>query len=57
MLGGMQTHVAYEVEQHRDATACLAAIRQRVDDGWHIVEIRGTEAGPYVVVFGRDASP
>ncbi len=52
--GPMVAHVAYVQEEYRTADECLRGIREHVDQGWKISQIRGPEHGPYVVIFRMD---
>lgn len=49
--GRMVTHVAYIQSDYRTAEDCLRGIREHVDLGWQISQIRGAQAGPFVVIF------
>lgn len=43
--------VAYQEEQYSTPERCLAGIRQYVDRGWDVSQLRGPAHGPFVVVF------
>ena len=44
-------HVVYEQTSYRHPNDCVTGIRQHIDHGWQITEIRGSHDGPYLVVF------
>jgi len=46
--------VAYEQVSYQRADECVRGIRERVDQGWQITEIRGGHGGPYLVIFRMD---
>lgn len=46
--------VAYEQVFYQRAGECVRGIRQRVDHGWQITEIRGSHDGPFLVIFRID---
>ena len=54
--GRMVTHVAYMQEQYRTPDECLRGIREHVDHGWQISQIRGAQGGPFVVLFRMEDS-
>ena len=47
-------HVAYEQASYHRPAECIRGIRQHIDHGWQITEIRGGHEGPYLVVFRMD---
>jgi len=49
----MIQHVVYREEHHESAASCLEAIRERLAQGWEVVELRGGAHGPYLVLFRR----
>jgi hypothetical protein len=52
----MVTHVSYIQAEYRTPEECVRGIREHVDQGWRISQIRGAEHGPYVVIFRMDDS-
>jgi hypothetical protein len=45
------THVAYDERVYADSEACLKAIREHLETGWMLVQLRGPGTGPFLVVF------
>jgi hypothetical protein len=55
----MVSRVAYDLREYRRPQECVAGIREHVEHGWAVAEIRGRPAGPFVVTFrieDREAS-
>ena len=47
----MVTHVAY-IELHAaSANECLETIRERIELGWQLSQIRGPRNGPFAMIF------
>ncbi|MGH2631811.1 MAG: hypothetical protein ACRDG3_00245 [Tepidiformaceae bacterium] len=54
MLEGMVTHVAY-IELHpSNAHECLETIREQLELGWQLCQVRGPRTGPFAVLFRMD---
>jgi hypothetical protein len=51
---GMVTRVAYDERSYRSADECLVAIREHLEVGWNVVQLRGSGAGPFLVLFRKD---
>lgn len=52
----MISHVSYHEIQCSDAIACMTTIREMIDLGWQISQIRGGRNGPYLLIFRKDES-
>ncbi len=50
----MVTHVAYEEIQVQTAAVFVEVVRQHVERGWQISQVRGPRGGPFLVVFRKD---
>lgn len=50
----MVTLVSYQEITVRSAVACVEAIRERVDLGWLVSQVRGPKEGPFTVLFRKD---
>lgn len=50
----MVTHVAYDPVQCRTARDCVETIRNYVELGWKVTQVRGPKDGPFYVVFRKD---
>lgn len=50
----MVSHVSYQEEHFTTSDRCLDAIRQHIERGWQVVQVRGPSHGPFVVMFGID---
>jgi hypothetical protein len=46
--------LTYVHQRYADGTRCVAGIRERLQDGWQVTQIRGGETGPFLVVFQKD---
>jgi hypothetical protein len=46
--------VAYEQVSYERPDECVRGIRERIDHGWQITEIRGSQSGPFLVIFRMD---
>jgi hypothetical protein len=51
---GTVIHLLYEPRQYPEVEECLSGIRDHVDRGWQVSEIRGSGKGPYFVLFRRE---
>ena len=50
----MVTHIAY-IELHAaSADECLETIREQLELGWHLCQVRGPRSGPFAVLFRVD---
>jgi hypothetical protein len=47
----MITHVSYDERGYASPRECLIAIRAHIDRGWLVVQVRGPEDGPFIVLF------
>ena len=47
----MVTHVSYSEERYHTPQSCIAGIRAYVERGWEVCQLRGPQAGPFVVIF------
>ncbi len=54
MIPAMVTKVAYDERSYRDADECLNAIREHLEFGWNVVQLRGSGSGPFLVLFRKD---
>ena len=50
----MLTKVAYDERTYPNPVVCLGAIRERIQLGWNVVQLRGPDKGPFLVVFRKD---
>ena len=50
----MLTKVAYDERTYPNPRRCLEAIREHIDLGWNVVQLRGPGDGPFVVLFRKD---
>lgn len=51
----MVTHLVYREEHSPDAQSCIAHIRQRLDLGWMLTQVRGPATGPFAVLYYVEA--
>lgn len=50
----MVHHVAYLESRYESAAGCIRGIRELLVLGWHVVQLRGGENGPYLVLCRKD---
>ena len=50
----MTRHVAYVEHHFSTAASCVRGIRELVDLGWNVVQLRGGTNGPFLVVCRKD---
>lgn len=46
--------VAYQELKLRSAVECVEAIREHVEQGWGVSQVRGPKGGPFLVLFRKD---
>ena len=50
----MVKHVSYTQATYTSAGDCVSGIREHVDLGWRVSQIRGPRSGPFAVLFRMD---
>ncbi|MBI2764649.1 MAG: hypothetical protein HYX53_01920 [Chloroflexi bacterium] len=50
----MAPAVAYDEETYDTADGCLLAIKEHVEKGWLVMQIRGPHNGPFLVAYRMD---
>ncbi|MEP6871806.1 MAG: hypothetical protein ABI939_08155 [Anaerolineaceae bacterium] len=50
----MVKHVSYTQANYTTSEDCVSGIREYVDLGWRVSQIRGTRHGPFAVLFRMD---
>ncbi len=54
---GVIHHVAYQQQSYATPDDCVRGIRDLVALGWNVIELRGGEHGPFLVVCRKDDYP
>jgi len=53
----MVTHVSF-IEIHAGGPReCVEAIRERLELGWQLCQVRGPKSGPFALIFRMDDAP
>ena len=50
----MVKHVSYTHATYTDSEHCVSGIREHVEQGWSVSQIRGPVHGPFAVLFRMD---